>query len=146
MSIDKERYKELGFNDYFIEHLGDHKANHVLGFRCEPPYYVFSSPLAARDIFPLWECGTTTVYYNRESQCFEVCSLEDINDIWESYTSIQGIFAYLLLQLWEDEHTDEEIEEIAGAIGFSHIKQLLAGANSTDDYSVWCEEFAKQCS
>lgn len=146
MSFEREKYKQLGFNDYFIEHLREHKADHVLGYRCEPPYYVYSSPLAGRDIFPLWECGTTTVYYNRKSQSFEVCSLEDINDVWESYTSIQGVLAYLLLQLWEDEHTDEEIEGIAEAIGFIYTEKLLAEAKTTSDYSTWREQFPRQCS
>ncbi len=146
MEIDQGKYEELGFNDYFISHLTNHNPRHVLGFRCEPPYHVFSSPLIERNIFPLWECGITTVYFNEKTNKFEVCNLEDIDDVWESYSSIQGLFAYLLLQLWEDEKTDEEIVEIGNAIGFKFVSQLLQEAESAEDYSTWRETFPRQCS
>ena len=146
MDIDEKEYKELGFNDYFINCLKEHNQDHVLGFRCEPPYYVYHSPLINRNVFPLWQCGTTTIYYNRTSQFFEVCNIEDIDDVWESYSSIQGIFAYLLIQLWEDEEPRQEIYKTAESIGFKYASQLLQEVETVEDYGAWIRSFPMQCS
>jgi len=94
----------------------------------------------------LWECGTTAVYYTEDTNKFEVCNLENIDDVWESYSSIQGLFAYLLLQLWEDERSDEEISETGNAIGFNFVAQLIQEAESAEDYSKWRVLFPRQCS
>ena len=145
MTIEQKTYRELGFNEYFIEHLANPEPSHTLGYRCEQPNYVYNSPLADRNIFPLWECGTTAVYFNKNTNKYEVCSLEDIDDVWVSYSSVQGILAYLLLQLWEDEHTSQEIEEISTRLGFKYTKQLLEEAEKTKDYSAWREVFPYEC-
>ncbi|MCK7598979.1 hypothetical protein M0G74_17025 [Microbulbifer sp. CAU 1566] len=146
MSIDQEKYKNLGFNKYLIGHLANYRSEHVLGYRCEPPYNILGSPLSGRNIFPLWERGITAVYFNYDSKKFEVCSLEDIDDIWLSVDSAQGILAYLLLQLMEDEHSDQEISLVGKLIGFTYINELLKGANQAEDYCSWSEGFPQQCS
>ena len=144
--MNEDKYRELGFNDFIVGHLKNYDTKHALGYRCTPPFYVESSPLAERDIFPLWECGVTVTYFNNETKKFEVCSLEDIEDVWASYSSVQGVLAHLVLDLMEDEKTDEEILRIGEAVGLKAIQALLAEANSAEDYSSWREEYPRQCS
>ena len=146
MCMNVDKYRELGFNDFIIDHLKNYDAKHVLGYRCTPPLYVESSPLAERDIFPLWECGVTVTYFNNEIKKFEICNLENIEDVWARYSSVQGVLAHFVLDLMEDENTDEEILRIGEAVGFKAIQALLAEANSAEDYSSWREEYPRQYS
>ena len=137
--MNEQMYHELGFNDYLINHLKNYDSKHVLGYRCNTPYYIESSEPINNDIIPLWECGVTVTYFNKSSTNFEVCNLEESNVIWFSCSSVQGILAHLLLDLLEDEHTDDEIIEIGDLIGFKDTESMLKEANSADDYSVWRE-------
>ena len=141
----REKYFELGFNDYLVSHLENRDQKGILRDRCESPFYVLSSPLIERDIIPLWEYGTTIVYYNNSNERFEVSNLEDIDSVWESYSSIQGILAYLILGMWEDEISDDEIEETAQDLGFKYISELLHEAESTENYGDWRKQFPKRC-
>jgi len=143
--MNEQMYRELGFNDYIINHLSHYDKNHILGYRCNTPFHIESSELNNNDIFPLWECGITVTYYNKSTKKYEVCNLEEPNVVWVSCPSAQGILAYLLLELLEDEHTDEEILKIGALIGFNNTESMLKEANSAEDYSEWREEYPANC-
>ena len=143
--MNEETYRELGFNDYLINHLKNYDAKHVLGYRCNTPFHIESSELIEKDIIPLWECGITVTYFNKATNKFEVCNLEEPDVIWVSCSSVQGILAHLLIELLEDEHTDEEISKIGELIGFENTEAMLDEANSAEDYSVWRDEYPAKC-
>lgn len=138
---------ELGFGAGLARHLLNYEQSSLLGFRCQPPFYWRSSPISARPITPLWECGTTLVYFNRETVLFEKCSLEDIDDTWANYRSVQAILADLFIELYEDELTDEELRSVAEILGFKHIERFLAEieVNSGTLYEQWARSFPLTC-
>ncbi|MGS0894825.1 hypothetical protein ACVBGC_20155 [Burkholderia stagnalis] len=141
--------RELGFGSGLVQHLSNHDASSLLGFRCQPPHYWRSSPISARPILPLWECGTTLVYFHRERRLFEKCSLEDIDNVWLQHKSVQAILADLLVDLYEDELTDEALRVAAETLGFKHIERFLATVTVEHSdqngrfraYKHWREQF-----
>ena len=139
--------RELGFGEGLARHLLSYEQSSLLGFRCQPPYYWKSSEISSRPITPLWECGTTLVYFNREVRLFEKCSLEDINNVWVRYCSAQAILADLFIELYEDEHTDEELLAGAKALGFEHIERFLLEAQENNGplYGKWRKLFPLTC-
>lgn len=139
--------RELGFGAGLTRHLLNYEESSLLGFRCQPPHYWRSSPISARPITPLWECGTTLVYFHREAKLFEKCSLENIDDVWVSYKSAQAILADLFIELYEDELTYEELGSAADMLGFKHIERLLAEVevNSGPLYGQWTKLFPSTC-
>jgi hypothetical protein len=100
-----------------------------------------------RPIEPLWECGTTLVYFSEERQRFEKCSLENIDDIWAYYPSAQGALASLFVELFEDETPEETLRTIASKISFMHIERLVAEANANHgaNYESWRNSFPLTC-
>jgi hypothetical protein len=139
--------RSLGVSEFLITHLEKHDLDSTLGFRCQPPFYWESSPIAERGIIPLWECGTTLWYFNPATQMFENCSLEDIDDIWHRYASLQSVLAELFLELYEDEVKTDELRHLAESAGFRHFDRLLAEANKTGDaYWKWRDRFPTTCS
>jgi len=85
--------KSLGVSEFIIGHLENHDLDSPLGFRCQPPSYWQSSPMAQRGIIPLWECGMVLWYFNPQTKMFENCSLENIDDVWYKYASLQPVLA-----------------------------------------------------
>ncbi|MCX6847407.1 MAG: hypothetical protein NTY98_00645 [Verrucomicrobia bacterium] len=78
---------------------------------------------------------------------FETSSLEDIDDVWRRYMSLQSVLAELFLDLYEDETPIEELQELAEISGFRHFARLLieVGLNS-DHYGKWRDSFPATCS
>ena len=139
--------RSLGVSEFLIAHLENHDLDSTLGFRCQPPLYWESSPIAVRGIIPLWECGTTLWYFNPAIRMFENCSLEDINDIWYRYVSLQSVLANLFLDLYEDEVEIDQLRDLANSTGFRHIDRLVAEANKKGDaYWKWRHQFPATCS
>jgi hypothetical protein len=139
--------RDLGFGDGLARHLLNYDEASPLAFRCKPPLYWLDSPIRERSIVPLWECGTVLSYYHRDEVTFQKCSLEDINNVWVKYKSCQALLADLFLDLYEDEHTEEELNQIADELGFRHVQRLLfeAGKNNESNYDEWRELFPYSC-
>lgn len=116
---------ELGFGQGLIQHLSQYDPSSLLGFRCQPPYHWKSSSISNRPVVPLWECGTTLAYFHRDTQFFETCSLADIDNVWVRYKSIQAILADLLIDLYEDELTEDELRSAAKILGFQNIERFI---------------------
>ena len=137
----------LGFGDGLAHHLLNYEESSLLSFRCQPPYYWRSSPISARPIIPLWECGTTLVYFHKETRLFEKCSLEDIEDVRARYGSTQAILADLFIELYEDELTYEELRSVADMLGFEHVERFLSEVevNSGPFYGQWAKLFPSTC-
>jgi hypothetical protein len=138
---------ELGFGAGLTRHLMNYEQSSLLGFRCQPPFYWRASPISTRPITPLWECGTTLVYFNRETKFFEKCSLEDIDDTWVKYRSAQAISADLFIELYEDEFSDEELKCAAEILGFKHIERFLEEVETNHGplYDQWAKSFPSTC-
>lgn len=141
------RLLQLGFSEGLVEHFRNFDQASPLGFRCQPPHHCFSSPLVKRLIEPIWECGTTVVYFNKTLQRFEKCSLENIDNIWEFYPSAQCALASLFIELYEDEMPDETLRLIASQVSFEHIERLISGAvaNQGANYDIWRSSFPLTC-
>ena len=138
---------QLGFSEGLIEHLRNFDQSSPLGFRCQPPIYYLSSPIAKRPIEPIWECGTTLVYFSKERQRFEECSLENIDDIWAYYPSAQSVLAALFIKLFEDDTPEETMRITASKVSFKQIEYLIAEAtiNQGENYESWRNSFPLTC-
>lgn len=145
--MDKKILYELGVTDGMIDHLERDDLDRPFGYRCQPPYYWQSSPIAERGIVPLWERGVVVCYFNPANRRFEECSLEDIDHPFCSYSSLQGLLAKLFLEGWEDEMSDSELRTQAELFGFRHLDAMLNGVKTAGhDYDTWREQFPVICS
>jgi hypothetical protein len=144
--MDTAALKNLGISEFIIGHLENHHLDSPLGFRCQPPSNWQSSPIAQRSIIPLWECGMVLWYFNPQTKMFENCSLEDINDTWHRYVSLQSVLAELFLDLYEDDVEIAEMRGLAERLGFRHIDRLIAEVNQHgDQYWNWRARFPETC-
>src|SRR5689334_758008 len=112
--------RKLGFSEGLIDHLRSYDPSASLGFRVQPAEHWRSSPIAEKKIVALWECGTTLNYFDQNSDTFRRCSLEDINDDWFRYRSVQAVLAKLFIELYEDELPNEQLLSVAQQVGFMH--------------------------
>jgi hypothetical protein len=145
--MDREILRKLGVTDGMIRHLESDDLQKPFGYRCRSPYYWRSSPIAERGIVPLWECGNTISYFNPTNSRFETCSLENIDDTWCSYSSIQGLFAELFVAGYEDEMDIEELREYADLFGFQHLESMLTEVKAAgEENSEWRKLFFSNCS
>jgi hypothetical protein len=145
--MDTAALKNLGISEFIIGHLENHDLDSPLGFRCQPPFNFQSSPIAQRSIIPLWECGMLLWYFDPKTKMFENCSLQDINDIWHRYVSLQSVLAELFLDLHEDEVELDTLRGLAERSGFRHIDRLIAEANQQGTaYQNWRDRFPETCS
>jgi hypothetical protein len=147
VDMDRVALRNLGVSEFIIRHLEKHDLGSPLGFRCQPPLYWESSPIAKRGFIPLWECGTMLWYFNPQTKTFENCSLEDIDDVRHKYVSLQSVLAELVLELYEDETEIGELRGLAESAGFRHVDRLLAEAEKNrDSYREWRDGFPATCS
>jgi len=116
--MDKDVLRRLGVTDELIRHLENDDLDYPFGYRCQPALYWQSSPIAARGIVALWECGTVLSYFNQNNRCFEQTSLENIEEIRCSYPSLQGLLAELFIDAYEDE-IDNSSDRIRRAVWIS---------------------------
>lgn len=102
--------------------------------------------MAECEVVPLWECDTVISYFNVKSGCFEQCSIENIDDVWGTYTSIQGLLAELFIDAYEDELETSILIEYADLFGFHSLTRLLTEIQSAGkDYRQWREQFCASC-
>lgn len=144
--MDKDVLRRLGVTDELIRHLENDDLDHPFGYRCQPALYWQSSPIAARGIVALWECGTVLSYFNQNNRCFEQTSLENIEEIRCSYPSLQGLLAELFIDAYEDEIDTTLLIEYAELFGFRSMDRLLIEVQTAPaDYLRWRQEFAISC-
>lgn len=144
--MDKAVLRELGLTEGLLNHLEADDLDHPFGYRCQPAYYWRSSPIAGRGIVALWECGTVISYFNQNNRRFEQCSLENIGEVWCSYSSLQGLLAELFIDVYEDEVEIDILIEYAKLFGFLGIERLLIEVQTPPEDDVrWRQGFARSC-
>ncbi|MDQ1812126.1 hypothetical protein RBA41_02305 [Massilia sp. CCM 9210] len=144
--MDKAVLRELSLTEGLLNQLEADDLDHPFGYRCQPAYYWRSSPIAGRGIVALWECGTVISYFNQNNRRFEQCSLENIDEVWCSYSSLQGLLAELFIDVYEDEVEIDILIEYAKLFGFLSIERLLIEAQTPpEDYVRWRQGFARSC-
>ena len=138
----------LGLSAGLINHLATENRNDPFWYRCQPAHYWRSSPIAKRGIIAIWECGTTIHYFSPQTKRFEICSLEDIDNVWASYATSQALLAHLFLDCYEDELSDENLRGRAVDFGFQHIERMLSEAQAQmgkSTYGDWRISFPATC-
>jgi hypothetical protein len=147
MSINKPQLQKLGVSAFLIAHLERDDLDSPLGYRCQPAYYWQSSPIAERGIQPLWECETKLWYFNPATNAFEECSLENIDDVWHRYSSLQSVWAELFLDVYGDDEPIDSLRDLAKKVEFRHIDRMLREIETAGDkYNEWREHFPATCS
>ena len=79
---------------------------------------------------------------------FERCNLENIDDIWCSYSSLQGLLAELFLYLYKDGMEDACLRACASQFGFHEVARMLVALesdNATKDYARWRASRGASC-
>lgn len=140
--------RALGLSDALLRHLAGEGPPTPLDYRCQAPHAWRSSPIATRDIVPLWECGMVLDYYNRSSRRFERCSLESIDEVWCSYPSLQGLLVGLFLYAYEDEADDAALCAWASQFGLPAAQRMLAELESDParkDCPAWRAGWGARC-
>ena len=127
----------------------------ALAYRCRDPQHIFSTPIepAGGHITPLWECGISVTAYQHSQPRgrFIQFSLNHPENVTVFGASFQPVVAALLITLWEDETSDQELREIASLLEFRHLDRLLrecAGrsrSESSVDYHAWRTRFFESC-
>lgn len=144
--IDSKVLRALGLTEAMLCHLDGDSVASPFDYRCQEAHAWRASPIAGRGIVPLWECGTVLDYFNPANGCFERCSLENIDEVWCSYASLQGLLAELFLSAYEDEVDDVALCACASLFGFHSIQRLLAeAANAGVGYKQWRAGFGASC-
>ncbi len=145
-TINGKVLRALGLTEAMLCHLDGDSVAPLLDYRCQEARAWRSSPIAGRGIVPLWECGMVLDYFNPANGCFERCSLENIDEVWCSYASLQGLLAELFLSAYEDEVDDVALCACASLFGFHSIQRLLAeAANAGVGYKQWRAGFGASC-
>ena len=124
----------------------------TLTYRCEEPYYIFSTPVLpdGNHITPLWERGmVVTAYQHIGSQgrfiSFNIENPEDVTVIGPSFKSV---VAALLIDLWEHEISEMELREVARLFQFRHLNELLGECESkarSETLAGYCMWRAQVC-
>ncbi|CAM2759889.1 hypothetical protein [Janthinobacterium lividum] len=142
----QEALSALGLSEAMLRHLDGDSVAAPLDYHCRAARAWRSSPIAGRGIVPLWECGMVLDYFNPANGRFERCSLENIDEVWCSYASLQGLLAELFLNAYEDEVDDAALCACASLFGFHAIQRLLAeAANAGTGYKHWRTGFGASC-
>ena len=143
---DNNVLRALGLSEALLAHLDGDSVALPLDYRCQAARAWRSSPMAERGIVALWECGMVLDYFNPANGCFERCNLENIDEVWCSYASLQGLLAELFLNAYEDEVDDAALCACASLFGINAIQRLLAeAANAGTGYKQWRTGFGASC-
>jgi hypothetical protein len=144
--MDDEFLLNIGVTTELLTHLRTEDPNHPFGYRCRKPWNWQFSPMAECEVSPLWECGTVVSYFNVKTGHFEQCSLENIDDVWGKYTSLQGLLAELFIDVYEDELEASLMIKYADLFGFHSVHRLLIEIDSApEDYGQWRQQFCASC-
>ena len=96
----------------------------------------------------IWPARGRLDYYHRVSGRFERCSLENIDEICCSYSSLQGLLAELFLYLYEDGMEDACLYAWASQFGFHEVARMLVELQSDKamkDYARWRTSWGASC-
>ena len=144
--IDDKVLRALGLSANMLRHLDGDSVVAPFDYRCQEARAWRASPIAGRGIVALWECGMVLDYFNRANGRFERCSLENIDEVWCSYASLQGLLAELFLSVYEDEVDDAALRACASLFGFHEVERLLAEvSNAGAGYKQWRAGFGASC-
>lgn len=144
--MNEEFLFNLGVTRALLNHLHADDPVDPFWYRCCKPQNWKSSPMTEPEVVPLWECGTVISYFNVKSGCFERCSIENTNEIWSKYTTIQGLLAELFIDVYEDELEMSVLSKYADLFGFHSLSRLLVEIDFTkEDYGQWREKFCASC-
>jgi hypothetical protein len=109
---------------------------------------------------PLTEAGLVPIVGDGNGDCiclfdpgrgaFAVKSIEEPGDVVRHFVSWQQYLAYALLEIADSGPTEEELVEVAEAIGFTRTDELVAlleELESLPDATVdqRCEQFIDEC-
>lgn len=124
----------------------------ALSYRCEEPCYIFSAQGLPEGIHitPLWERGMTVTAYQHEGQQgrFISFNLEDPKDVTVIGPTFKSVVAALLIDLWENEKSEQELREVARLFGFRHLDELLRECESRarlETFAGYCAWRANFC-
>ncbi|WP_219135255.1 hypothetical protein [Janthinobacterium sp. UMAB-60] len=144
--INSKVLRALGLTEAMLCHLDGDSVAPPLDYRCQEARAWRSSPIAGRGIVPLWECGMVLDYFHPANGRFERCSLENIDEVWCSYASLQGLLAELFLDVCEDEVDDAALRASASLFGFHGVGRLLAeAARAGAGCEQWRAGFGASC-
>lgn len=109
----------------------------ALLFRAESPYYSFTDGTCLEASFlPFWKCGICISGYSRTLGEYQQISLEAPDAPMFSSTTFRGLFCHLLILLWEDEHDEATLAELATLFEMPPIEQLLRSLETQPSYSA----------
>lgn len=124
----------------------------ALSYRCEEPYFIFSASVLPEGIHitPLWERGSIVTAYQHSwpHGRFITFNLEDPKDVTVIGPSFKSVVAALLIDLWENEKSDQELREVARLFAFRHLDELLRECESRarlETFAGYCEWRANFC-
>ncbi|WP_215409210.1 hypothetical protein [Janthinobacterium sp. JC611] len=145
-TIDNKVLRALGLTEAMLCHLDGDSVASQLDYRCREARAWRASPIAGRGIVALWECGMVLDYFNPANGRFERCSLENIDEVWCSYASLQGGLAELFLDACEDEVDDAELRACVSLFGFHEVGRMLSEVDDPRiDYRRWRSAFGASC-
>lgn len=145
-TINGKVLRALGLTEAMLCHLDGDRVAPLLDYRCQEAHAWRASPIAGRGIVPLWECGMVLDYFNPANGRFERCSLENVDEVWCSYASLQGLLAELFLDACEDDVDDVALRTCASLFGFHEVERLLAEvSNAGAGYKQWRACFGASC-
>lgn len=96
-----------------------------LQYRCEKPFPNGIWPLQ-EDYIPIWTCnGSSAVGFEPSSGHFHNQHIEEIMDgATDVFASYRHLSAWLVRQLIEAGHPDEDVDEAAKFLEFSELREL----------------------
>ena len=145
-TINGKVLRALGLTEAMLRHLDGDSVVPPFDYRCQEARAWRASPIAGRGIVPLWECGMVLDYFNPANGRFERSSLENVDEVWCSYASLQGLLAELFLDACEDEVDDAALRASASLFGFHGVGRLLAeAAKAGAGYEQWRAGFGASC-
>ena len=144
--LEVKQSRRLGMAGGMILHLATDSLDRPFCYLCRPAYYWRSSPIAKRGNLALWECGVVVSYFTPTNGLIEQCSLEDIDDVWCSYSSLQGLLAKLIHDGFEGYMMHTDLIKSADLFGFVNVERMLTEAKAAgENYSQWREQFPTTC-
>lgn len=87
------------------------------------------------------------MYFDNTAKLFGKCSIENIDETWGQYSSAQAILSDLIVELYEEGQTCDELRTVAGQLGFVHIERFLVEVeeNNGTPYEEWRNRFPSTC-
>ena len=118
------RMRELELPEPLIK-IATGGAPHSLEYRCEKPFPNGIWPLQD-DYVPIWTCnGSSALGFEPSSGHFHNQHIEEIKDgDPDVFTSYRHLSAWVIRQLIEAGHSDDDIEDASAFLQFSDLNEL----------------------